>query len=136
MDSNQDIITVANAALGKCGVAVISSLTPPDANSKGAIRVAQCFYQLLDWCLAQHPWTFAKKTVALTQLVQTVPDFGDGVSIAYAYPSDWIKPNLWNFAYAIKRLESDAIYSDTPGLMVKYTFRNLVPSTWSFSLLR
>lgn len=131
MDSNQSILSVANAALGKCGVAIIQSLTPPDPNSKGAIRVAQCYYQLLDYCLAQHPWTFAKNTVALQTLSIPVPVFGDGVSIAYAYPSDWIKPNLWNFAYAIKRLEAAAIFSDTPGLMVKYTFRNLNPATYT-----
>jgi hypothetical protein len=131
LNSNESPVSIANAALGKIGIAVISSLFPPDANSKGAIRVSNVYNQLRDFVLSQHPWTFAKKTTALAQLVQTVPNFGDGVSIAYAIPSDWIKPNKWNFPNAIIRLEAGAIYSDTLGLMVKYTFANNDPTTYS-----
>ena len=182
MNSNESQVTIANAALGKCGVAVITSLFPPDANSKGAIRASKVYNQLRDYCLAQHSWTFAKKTVALSQLATTtnwltntsyaigqyanrggstylclvahmsgtfntdlvagywavqavgisliLVDFGDGANVAYAYPSDWIKPVKWNYPQAIIRLE-DNIYSDTPGLKVKYTFQNDNPATYS-----
>lgn len=131
MDSLQSQITIANAALGKCGVGVITSLNPPDANSKGAIRVSQVYSQLLHFCLAQNSWSFAKKTVALATLDVTVEDFGDGVSVAYAFPSDWIKPVKWNLPNAIIRQEAGMIISDSTGLKVKYIFKNDDPTTYT-----
>ena len=66
-----------------------------------------------------------------TNLTISMPNFGDGVNLCYAYPSDWIKPFQWNFKNCIRRLETVAIFSDALGLAVKYIYQNDDPTTYT-----
>jgi hypothetical protein len=69
--------------------------------------------------------------VVQTNLTINLINFSDGVNLAYALPTDWIKPYKWNFDGAIRRIEGSIIYSDTRGLAVKYIWQNNTPSTYT-----
>jgi hypothetical protein len=132
MDSSQSQISIANAVAVRLGNStVINSLNPPDPNNKLAAAINLVYPQLRDYLLGKYPWTFAQKTITLTTLSPAPTSFGDGISIAYAYPQDFIKTNKFNFPHAYIRLESTGILSDTLGLMMKYTFANDDPTTYS-----
>ena len=129
MDLNQSRVSIANLALQRVAGQLISTFLDGTAES----QAINTFYDSTrDELLSKHKWTFAQKTVALNQLAITPPDFGDGASIVYAYPSDYIKAGMVNLqATALLRFEADGIHSDTPGLVMKYTYQNDDPGTYS-----
>ena len=130
MDSTQTKVTIANGALSKVGMSLITSLTPTTASVE-ATAVNAIYAQVRDDLLSKHMWTFAQKTVALVVSVTVPVDFGDGATILYNYPTDYIKANFWNLPNALIRLEADGIHSDTTGLYMKYTYANDTPTTYS-----
>jgi hypothetical protein len=73
--------------------------------------------------------------IAQTNVTVSIPNFSDGVSLAYLLPTDWVEAYKWNFDSAIRRIESGIIYSDTAGLAVKYIWHNDTPSTYSASFI-
>ena len=130
MDIAQSRVSIANICLAKLGMNITSTLTPSE--SAPEITALNAIYdQIRDDLLRKHPWTFAQKTVLLATLAITPVDFGDGATIVYGYPDDFINPNLWNNQYALIRLESDGIHSDTTGLAMKYTYANDDPGSYS-----
>ena len=135
MNTSESRTTIANLALTKLGQNVILT-TLDDPNSPEAVAISSVYNSLRDDILAKFMWSFAQKTTTLATLAITVPDFGDGVSIAYGYPSDYIKANFFNIGYALIHLEAGGIYSDTPGLMMKYTYQNDDPTTYTPELIQ
>ena len=129
MDTNASRISISNLAIHRVAGQLISSFLDGSAE---AAAVNNCYNATRDEILAKHKWTFAQKTVALNQLAITPVDFGDGAKYVYSYPSDYIKPGLFNLqAIALLRFEADGIHSDQPGLKMKYTFANDDPTTYS-----
>src|SRR5690348_10305177 len=103
MDSNQSKISLANLACIKMGVLTISSF---DDGSEPARIIGLIYDQCREHLLEEHPWSFATKTVALSQLSYTPPDFGDGASIAYALPADYLKAYMVSQPSALIRQEN------------------------------
>ena len=128
MDIAQTKITICNAVLTKHGQNTIASLS--DGTPEATIMLA-LYAQVLDDQLGRHMWTFAQKAVLLTTLAITPVDFGDGATIVYAFPSDYIKVNFWNYPYALTKVMYDGIHSDTPGLAMSYTYRNDDPTKYT-----
>jgi len=62
-------VEIANLALAKIGSRAITSLTQSGSNEATAINTV--YDDILDEVLAEHPWTFAQKRIALTN---TCPD--------------------------------------------------------------
>ena len=100
MDPNASSIAIANYAITKFGGKQISSFTD---GSQTAVIINSIYSQCLSAVLEEHPWSFATRTEALATLSVTLPDFGDGVSIAYALPSDYVKLYMVNYPSAIVR---------------------------------
>lgn len=130
MDSNQSRTTIANLALTKLGQNVILT-TLDDPNSPEASAISAVYNPIRDDMLAKFMWSFAQKTAVLTTLAITPPNFNDGINQVYQYPADYIKANFFNFNGARIQLQSDGIYSDAPGLMMKYTYQNDDPGTYT-----
>jgi hypothetical protein len=128
MDTSQSRITVANLAIQRVAGQLISSFVDGSAE---ALAVNNFYNPTRDELLAKHKWTFAQKTIALNLLTITPPDFGDGATLVYGYPVDYIKAGLFNIPTALLRFEADGIHSDTPGLVMKYTYANDDPGTYS-----
>lgn len=86
MSSEVDICNLALSHIGD--EAEVAAITPPD----GTIQAAQCgrFYPLARGILLEsHPWTFATKRVAVSEVTNPSPD--DWL-YAYALPSTCIRP--------------------------------------------
>lgn len=89
MASVSDIVNLAFSHLGE--KANVVSISPPDATVKA--QDAAKFYPIArDFLLEKHPWRFARKRIALSEL-----DLGDAQpaswAFAYAFPSSCIKVN-------------------------------------------
>ncbi len=132
MDSLQSKIGLANLALYKIGGQRITSFTD---GSNSARVINDIYDQCREMVLEEHPWSFATKTASLQTLSSTPTDFGDGLSIAYALPADWLFTYLINFPYANTRQEvlnsQLVLLSDTTGLIIKYIFNNDDPTQYS-----
>lgn len=131
MDIAQSKVGIANLALTRLEAKIISSF---NEGSSEANAISVIYNQCRDECLESYPWTFATLTAALQTLAITPVDFGDGITISYAYPNQFLKPHPtipFNFSYALIRFESTGILSDTAGLLMKYIFQNDNPSTYS-----
>ena len=134
MTDNAVNVAFANYALTKIGAKNITSLA--STTDPVAIIVNSIIDQCLKSVLEEHPWSFAIYTAPLVDLGLTLTDFGDGVSIAYQLPTDFVKPYMVNFKQALIRQEAipgqgTCLLSDTEGLILKYVFLNQVPTTWS-----
>lgn len=81
-------VVICNLALSHIGAdAVLSSINPPD----GSVESGYCarFYPIArQELIEEHPWTFAKKRVALAQVDNPSTTW----TYAYAQPSDMIQP--------------------------------------------
>lgn len=132
MDASASKIALANLALYKIGAKRISSFTDGSAEA----RVINDIYdQCREMVLEEHPWSFATTSVALQTLSLTPTDMGDGLSIAYAFPPDWLFTYMVNFPYANMRKEElsgqSVLLCDTAGLKIKYIFNNDDPTKYS-----
>jgi hypothetical protein len=121
-------LIIANLAIQRVAG---QSITALNDTSSEAINVNAVYVSTRDEILGKHKWTFAQNTVALVDSGLTPVDFGDGGSIVYEYPDDYIKPGLVSVKTALLRFESTGIISDTPGLVMKYTYKNDDPTTYS-----
>jgi hypothetical protein len=133
MDSTADKVSIANLACIKMGVKTITAF---DDGTESARVIGLTYDFCRNFVLEEHPWTFAESTVALATLSYTPVDFSDGVSIAYALPSDYLSLRAVNFPSAVIQQEklttgAIALLSDTPGLKIKYTFKNDDPTTYT-----
>lgn len=84
MASDTDIGNLALAHLGDD--ATITAFDPPD----GSVQAEHCarFYPIArDVCLEAHAWSFAKRTIQLTEPLTAVNDY----DFVYAVPSDCLK---------------------------------------------
>ena len=131
MDANAAKILIAKLACIEMGVKVITSF-----NEAGNAQIIDAVYQdCLQEILEEHPWSFATSTIALTQTAFTPVDFGDGATIAYALPDQFLSIYKLNYPSALIRQEmisgQNVIISDTTGLIVKYVFKNDDPTTYT-----
>nr|WP_175800910.1 hypothetical protein [Burkholderia anthina] len=78
-------VGIANRALTKLGSARITSL---DEDSKAAATLNSMYDDVLDACLREHVWSFAKARAQLAALADA-PLFGFGYQ--YRVPSDFIR---------------------------------------------
>lgn len=124
-------VTIANLAIVKYGGRKITSL---DENTPEAKAINLVFDEVRDEVLAEGIWTFAQKRAMLATLDVTIPFKTDGMSVAYAHPSDMIRLNFISDPSATVKLENiggvNVILSDTAGLGIQYTYRNEDPSTY------
>jgi hypothetical protein len=144
MDLNNAQLVIINKALYKIGAKRISAL--PDTSPDGVI-IGDIYEPCLNEVLEEHPWSFAINTFPLVQIALgsagagVLPNFGDGVSIAYALPPNFLSGYMVNYWPVQLRQEmlfpplvpnnTVALLSDTPGLIVKYVFFNNDPTTYS-----
>lgn len=132
MDTLQSKVDIANYAISKFGGKRISSFTD---GSETATVINAIYDQCRESLLEEHPWSFATVTVALNTLSTTPTNFGDGVSIAYALPPDFLKLYMVNIKSALIRFEYfDSQYcllSDTGSLIIKYIFNQDDPVQYS-----
>jgi hypothetical protein len=136
MNAQQNKTALANYAGSKIGARIFNFGDGSDSDKVITPIYDQCRRFLLEEC----PWSFGIKTVTMTELniASTVPEFnwGDGASIAYALPADFLKLYQVNFSYALIRFENIpgnglVMLSDTAGLFMKYIFDNDDPTTYS-----
>jgi hypothetical protein len=85
MASEVDICNLALAGLGDG--ATVASINPPEASTQ-AQHCARFYYQARDAVLEMHDWSFATKTVLLTEYATPVYGWDHN----YAQPVDLIKP--------------------------------------------
>ncbi len=132
MDTTASKIGLANLALYKIGAKRISSFT--DGSNEARV-INDIYDNCREMVLEEHPWSFAIQTVALQTISITPVDFGDGLSIAYALPEDWLFTYLVNFPFANMRKEEidgqSVLLCDTAGLIIKYIFNNDDPTKYS-----
>lgn len=132
MDSIQSKIGIANLALYKIGGQRITSFQD---GSNSARVINDIYDQCREFVLEEHPWSFATTSIALQTLAITPIDMGDGLSIAYALPSDWLFTYMINYPYATMRKEEisgqSVLLCNTAGLKIKYIFNNDDPTKYS-----
>lgn len=140
MDATASKLKIANQALVKIGARKITDLTStsdPNAVIMNGIY-AQCRQELLE----EHPFSFSLSTVTPSVITTLLPlsTFGDGVSVAYAVPSDFLFLYQVNFVSLIKfemlrppivASNTYAMLSNVTGLIMKYVFDNDVPTTYT-----
>jgi hypothetical protein len=141
MDANETALRIANKALIKIGAKTITSLN--DITQPNAVIINSIYSQNLQELIEEHPWSFCVNTFTLAQIPLLTPfvDFGDGVNVAYAVPSDFMSLYLVNVPSIIKfeMLKSPYVATNTyamltnisTGLMIKYVFLNTDPTTYS-----
>lgn len=82
-------VAICNLALSHLGdEAGVEAISPPD----GSVQAAHCgrFYPIArDMLLEAHPWTFAVKRTALSEVTNPAPD---DWSYAYALPTGCLRP--------------------------------------------
>lgn len=76
-------VDIANAALGKLGQDV--AIAAMSERTKHGVLFNRIWERARDYVLADHPWPFAIKSVALAELAQDPPP---GWEYRYAYPAD------------------------------------------------
>ena len=81
---------IANLALGHLKVAPVTSIDPPDADSKAAKAAAKWYDQARRDTLEGHPWNFASKRITLGSDT-TAPLFE--YTDRYQVPPDFIRIN-------------------------------------------
>jgi len=119
-------VKLANIALRKIGANAISSF---GENSDEARVLSDVYDTVRDEVLAEHPWSFAMKRVALT-LSADVPAYTtDGLTVVYVKPSDMVRVFYTSVPCQIV-VEENRILSDTRLLGVKYVYRNDNPATY------
>lgn len=132
MDSTASKLGIMNDACIMMGTNIMSSESD---GSKSAQVIVPSYRECLQLVLEEHPWSFATKTRALATLAITPVDFGDGASIVYSIPEDYLKLYLINYPNALIRQENisgEVVWvSDTSGLIIKYVFLNDDPTTYS-----
>lgn len=76
-------VDIANAALGKLGQDI--AIAAMSERTKHGVLFNRVWERVRDYVLADHPWPFAVKSVALSLLVQDPPP---GWQYRYSYPAD------------------------------------------------
>ncbi|EML1597806.1 hypothetical protein RVY52_002545 [Burkholderia cenocepacia] len=124
-------VGIANRALTKLGSARITSL---DEDSKAAATLNSMYDDVLDACLREHVWSFAKTRAQLAALADA-PLFGFGYQ--YRLPADFIRLiQIGQFLVYPKTdtrglfsIESGNILTDLPApLYIRYTKRVTDPN--------
>ncbi|MCA7962503.1 hypothetical protein LGM54_05995 [Burkholderia cenocepacia] len=124
-------VGIANRALTKLGSARITSL---DEDSKAAAALNSMYDDVLDACLREHVWSFAKTRAQLAALADA-PLFGFGYQ--YRLPADFIRLiQIGQFLVYPKTdtrglfsIESGNILTDLPApLHIRYTKRVTDPN--------
>lgn len=124
-------VGIANRALTKLGSARITSL---DEDSKAAAALNSMYDDVLDACLREHVWSFAKTRTQLAALADA-PLFGFGYQ--YRLPADFIRLiQIGQFLVYPKTdtrglfsIESGNILTDLPApLYIRYTKRVTDPN--------
>jgi hypothetical protein len=111
-------IDIASNALLLIGDEPISSFIDPGA---GATVAAAIYPEDYKQVLSEHPWSFAFKEQALSQLSAT-PDERTGFKYAYQMPTDLIR--LWAvFEWSEYVIIGDLLYSNEPSLMARYVYK-------------
>jgi len=111
-------IDIASNALLLIGDEPISSFTDPGA---GATVAAAIYPEDYKQVLSEHPWSFAFKEQALSQLSAT-PDERTGFKYAYQIPTDLIR--LWAvFEWSEYVIIGDLLYSNEPSLLARYVYK-------------
>lgn len=139
MTADDAKLLIIQRACIEMGAKIVTSL---DDTSNVAEVILNIYDDCLREVLEEHPWSFSLHTVALEVAtagdplaVVTPVDFGDGVSIAYARPDDFVSLYKLNFPSALFMQENidglDCILSNTSGLVIKYVFLNIDPLTYS-----
>lgn len=124
-------VGIANRALTKLGSARITSL---DEDSKAAATLNSMYDDVLDACLREHVWAFAKTRVQLAALADA-PLFG--FDYQYRLPADFIRLiQIGQFLVyprtdtrGLFSIESGNILTDLPApLYIRYTKRVTDPN--------
>ena len=130
---------VVNSAMRLIGAGRISSLTDGQPQSNAANDI---YDDLLDDLLRSHPWNFATKRAALTQLT-TAPTFG--FDHAYTVPADWLRTvsvsqdsDGRTTAFYKEELVDNkrVLVTDADELYMRYVARIVDPNLWSADFRR
>lgn len=126
--SKTDII---NRALVKLGARPIVNL---DTDNTDESETALNIYDIaLETLLSEALWTFATRRVLLATLSQTIPFITNreaGTTLVYQRPNDVVRIFATNNTAAYYQEEEETIISDTAGLGIIYTYRNITTSTY------
>ena len=79
-------LALYNGALAACGDRQVASVSE---NSEARRIVDLVYTPVLEWCLGQGFWTFAKRTVKLDADTGITPEFGP--ANVFAKPTDWVR---------------------------------------------
>ena len=123
-------VGLANLALRKIGANRISSFN--DETREGDL-VRDVYQPVLEEVITTFPWSFALTVVALTQKDITPLSSIDGLTIAYAWPNDCLRPHRISqqAAFRVKMISGErVILSDAANLQMEYVFRNDNPETY------
>jgi hypothetical protein len=125
--SSTSKVNIANRALHKIGAKTITLF---GEDSPSARAISNCYDDMRDEVLSEHPWGFAQKryVLALTTDVPVMTE--DGMRYVYALPADLIKVNYVSQPGATYRIENGQFVSNVNGLKIIYTYRNDDPSTY------
>jgi hypothetical protein len=130
--SSQVPVDICNGALILLGAnKIITSITGGDTSTE-ATQCAQVYYDIVDECLGDNDWSFARKRVLLSQLNVSLPYIPDNsqLSIVYSYPPDYIKAWRKSSRWARMKLLGAYIISDTVNLGIEYTYKNYIVSSY------
>ena len=125
--SSSSKINIANRALHKIGAKTITLF---GEDSPSARAISNCYDDIRDEVLSEHPWGFAQKryVLALTTDVPLLTE--DGMRYVYALPTDLIKVNYVSQPGATFRIENGQFISNVNGLKIIYTYRNDNPTSY------
>lgn len=130
MKSTVQLFNTALARLG--GEQLDERISPQETDTLGTL-CSTLFEHVLDLALAAHPWTFALRRVALAVLADAAEN-GE-YPIAYALPSDCVRPVRLDGCYGVNRspayvLEGDTLRTQEAAATLLYVQRVTDPRRW------
>lgn len=119
VDDTTGKVAIINVALRSLGALSISSVT--DADDENARRMNTVYNPILKALLRSHPWSFAKKEIALSQIT-TEPVLEDYLYI-YNLPSDFLRLNKTSVEpdYSHK-IKGRRLYSNSNSISIEYGY--------------
>ena len=108
-------IDIASNALLLVGDNPVSSFSDPGAGAQVAANIYSTTYRSM---LAEHPWAFAMKELALSRLSQA-PDARTNYSYAFQLPTDLIR--VWSvMEHSAYTIVGSLLYSNSTALLCRY----------------
>ena len=124
-------VSVCNEALVLIGQDIITSISPPDANTRARV-CAQFFDQARDFVLREFDWNFASIRVSLGAPLTSTPAFG--FTKSFTLPSDpfCLRVLETNHPDTTRwRVEGRTLSMSVDAVSIRYTGRILDTSLWS-----